>query len=87
MKNTLKGKWALDTNLFIYALDKNSPYFKKTFALFTLIEKKQIKAVISTQNIAEAVNDLTNTYNLLPVKAVLLIDGRHGSFLNSNFKC
>lgn len=83
IKTKLKGKWAIDTNLLIYALDKKSPYFKKTYQLFSLIKKGQILPVISAQNITEAVNVLSNIYKLPVKKTVQAIEELITSF---NFK-
>lgn len=53
MKNTLKGKWGIDSNIIIYSFDKRSPFFKKAKVFFNLILKSRVELYITQQNILE----------------------------------
>lgn len=83
MRSTYRGNWAFDTNLLVYALDAKSPYFKKTYEIFSLIKQGSIKPLISTQNVAETVNVFKNFYQLPVGEVVQALDELISSF---NFK-
>jgi predicted nucleic acid-binding protein len=56
--------WAFDTNIFIYLLDKNSPFHRQAKAAFTLAEKKDMTIVVCQQTILELIQVLTDYYHL-----------------------
>lgn len=56
--------WAFDTNIFIYLLDRKSPFHRQAKAAFSLAEKKGITAVVCQQTILELIQVLTDYYHL-----------------------
>lgn len=64
MKNILKGKWALDSNIIIYALDRRSPYHESVKNMFAIEENTAVEYYISSQNVAEVLNVLIKQYGI-----------------------
>lgn len=64
MTNILKGKWVFDSNLLIFILDRNSPFYPRTKEIFQLVEKNIIQPVVTVQNIIETENIFLKKYKL-----------------------
>lgn len=54
MMTTFSGKWVIDSNLLVYFLDQDSPFYSSTKDLFSYILSGKISATIAQQNILEA---------------------------------
>ena len=75
MTITLNGTWACDSNILIYALDKDSRYYKQSRELFTLVKERRLDIVIAQQNILESINVLVHQYKTPLNKTVAAIYG------------
>lgn len=64
MTTTLRGKWVFDSNLLVYFLDQNSPFFETSKKIFLLQSNRQLDGVIAHQNILEAERTLIKDYKL-----------------------
>ena len=72
MKITLNKKLAIDTNILVYLLDKNSDCHEKAVELFSRFEKENTKLVVTQQCLVELVQALTDYYHK-PLKAAAKI--------------
>ena len=70
MKNTLKGKWVIDSQLMVYGLDEDSPFYPEAQKLFYSIYNGQIEAYCALQNIIETENTLIIRYKQ-PIRTVI----------------
>lgn len=70
MRKDWGGKWAVDTNILVYALDKKSLFFSQTEKLFSKFEKEETLLYTAQQNVLEAENVLINTYEVKVEEAV-----------------
>ncbi|MBI4066772.1 type II toxin-antitoxin system VapC family toxin [Candidatus Gottesmanbacteria bacterium] len=64
MRITLNGKWVFDSNLFIYFLDKSSPFYEQARALFAEIISEKIQPYCGQQNIIEVERILVQRYKI-----------------------
>jgi predicted nucleic acid-binding protein len=63
-KITPNKKWAFDSNILVYSLDEDSPFFQKTKALYRHVLDNNIQPVVATQNITETTNVLCKYYKV-----------------------
>lgn len=70
MQRDWTGKWAIDTNILVYALDRESPYFDQTKSLFAQFKEQKTSLYTAQQNVLEAENVLINTYKVEVKEAV-----------------
>lgn len=64
MIDILKKSFLADTNILVYALDHDSPFFPRVFKLLEWAEKEQISVFVAHQSILELINVLVNDYKL-----------------------
>jgi len=74
MKNILGKKWALDTNLLVYLLDKRSLYHSATVEIIKQAEKEKVGLAVAQQNLVELIQVLTDFYNLSLKSAVRQVE-------------
>lgn len=70
MKNTLNTKWAIDTNIIVYFLDKNSVFHIEAKNIILSLKQNKQSIYIAHQNIIELIGVLTSFYKLSLAKAV-----------------
>lgn len=64
MASILKKEYLIDTNILVYALDKNSPFFSKAAAILDDCLKGKIDGVVAHQNLTELVAILASVYQI-----------------------
>jgi predicted nucleic acid-binding protein len=69
MKDTSSVKLAFDTNIWIYLLDKKSPFYNLVKSVFSRVEK-DYEIIITQQNLLEILDTLLIDYKLLPTDAI-----------------
>lgn len=70
MMNNLPTSWAIDTNVLIYFLDKDSSFHQSAKKVFQQSEEHRINLIIAQQNILELIQGLTKWYDLALNQAV-----------------
>jgi predicted nucleic acid-binding protein len=73
MTNTSTEKWGIDSNLILYALDKKSPYHKKTKEFFEQILIHKQDLYTAQQNILEVERILTHKYKVQVKRAIKVL--------------
>jgi len=63
-------KWAFDTNILVYLLDKDSPFHQSAVSAFSSAEQNQQRIYIAHQSFLELIQTLTNFYHLSLKKAI-----------------
>lgn len=64
MTDISKKSFLVDTNILVYALDKDSPFYPSAFKLLDWAEGKRITICVTHQNILELANVLVTNYKL-----------------------
>lgn len=64
MTDILRRSFLADTNILVYALDEDSPFYSRVFELLDWAEKEQGSVYVTHQNILELVNVLVKDYKL-----------------------
>ena len=62
MMTISSGKWAFDSHLLVYSQDPDSRFYKDTLEIFSQVEKANIMAVVTVQNILEAERVFNKVY-------------------------
>ena len=70
MKDISKIKLAVDTNIWIYLLDKKSPFHNQARKAFAKAEKEGWGIVVAQQNLMELIEVLLGWYGFSPKEAV-----------------
>lgn len=83
MKNILSGKWVFDSHFLVYSQDRQSPFYKETSGLFSLVLSGGIEMILAQQNILEAEKVLISVYHKTPVEVVQKFEN---IILNYNIK-
>ena len=73
MMTILSKRWAFDTNVLVYFLDKDSPFHESAVKIFEHVERDGIKVLICQQNILELVQSMTKDYGLTLARAVKVV--------------
>lgn len=64
MTDILKRSFLADTNILVYALDEDSPFYPAVFKFFDWAEREHILIYVAHQNILELTNVLVTDYKL-----------------------
>ncbi|MBU0569656.1 PIN domain-containing protein [Patescibacteria group bacterium] len=70
MMNTSSGKWGFDSNILVYAFNKDSGFYEKSRVLLEYVFKSGTALYLTHQNILETERVLIQTYKF-PKKKVM----------------
>ena len=71
---TSNKKWALDTNILVYLLNKKSYFYDQAKLAVLETEKQNIQLVVCQQNLVELVKVLTDYYQYKLIQAIRLVN-------------
>lgn len=64
MTDILSRSFLADTNILVYALDKDSQFYPRVFELLDWAERERVLICVTHQNILELINVLVTDYKL-----------------------